>query len=48
MVLRYAFMQGTMRGVAASFVGAILCFAAGGAQAEDPLKLAGTQLEPVT
>ena len=48
MVLRYAFMQGTMRGVAASLVGAILSFAARGAQAEEPLKLAGTQLEPVT
>jgi membrane-bound lytic murein transglycosylase A len=48
MVLRYTFMQGTMRGVAASLVGAILCFAASGAQAEEPLKLAGTQLEPVT
>jgi membrane-bound lytic murein transglycosylase A len=38
----------TMPGVAARFVGAMLCLAANGALAEEPLKLAGTQLEPVT
>src|SRR5689334_12829051 len=37
-----------MRWMAASFVGAILCLAASGASAEEPLKLEGTQLEPVT
>ena len=34
------------RGVMASFVGAILCFSAGAASAQEPLKLAGSQLEP--
>ena len=48
MVVRYAYVQGTTRGVAASFIGAMLCFTASGASAEEPLKLAGTQLEPVT
>jgi hypothetical protein len=47
MVVRYAFVQGTVRGVAASCVGAIMCFIANGASAEEPLKLAGTQLEPI-
>jgi membrane-bound lytic murein transglycosylase A len=47
-VMRYAYVQGAMYGVAASFVGAILCFVASGASAEEPLNLAGTQLEPVT
>jgi peptidoglycan lytic transglycosylase A len=46
-VVRYAFVQGTVRGLVASFVGAILCFTSNGASAEGPLKLAGTQLEPV-
>ncbi len=47
-VMRYACVQGTMRRVAANFVGAMLCFAASSATAEEPLKLAGTALEPVT
>jgi membrane-bound lytic murein transglycosylase A len=46
-VTRYAPGQGAMRGAAASLVGAILCITAGGASAEEPLKLANTQLEPV-
>lgn len=44
MLVRYAWI----RGVARSFIGAMLCFMASGASAEEPLKLAGTQLEPVT
>ena len=48
MLVRYAYVQATTRGVAASFIGAMLCFMASGASAEEPLKLAGTQLEPVT
>jgi hypothetical protein len=35
------------RGLVASLFGAIMCLAAGGAAAEGPLKLAGSQLEPV-
>jgi membrane-bound lytic murein transglycosylase A len=34
-------------GLVASLFGAIICFTAGGASAEGPLKLAGSQLEPV-
>jgi membrane-bound lytic murein transglycosylase A len=41
-----AFAQAAVRGVVASLVGAILCFTAS-AWAEEPLKLADTQLEPV-
>ncbi|MBV8743770.1 MAG: MltA domain-containing protein [Xanthobacteraceae bacterium] len=41
-------MQGTIRATAASVVGTTLCFAANGALADEPLKLAGTALEPVT
>jgi membrane-bound lytic murein transglycosylase A len=37
----------TIGEVAASLVGAVLCLAANGAFAEEPLKLAGTALEPV-
>jgi membrane-bound lytic murein transglycosylase A len=48
MVVHNAFVQSTTRGVAAHFVGAILYFTASGASAEEPLKLAGTQLERVT
>ena len=46
--MRYAYVQGAMRGVAATFIGAMLCSVASGAAAEEPLKLAGTQLEPIT
>src|SRR6516165_1320524 len=35
------------RGAMASFVGAILCSSASAASAQEPLKLAGSQLEPV-
>ena len=42
-----AFAQAAVRGVVASLVGAILCFAASAAWAEEPLKLADSQLEPV-
>ena len=34
-------------GVVASFIGAILCFSASTASADEPLKLAGSHLEPV-
>ena len=47
-MVRYAFVQRTMREVTASVVGALICFTTSGASAEEPLKLAGTQLEPVT
>jgi hypothetical protein len=36
-----------VRGVVAILVGVILCFAASAASAEEPLKLADSQLEPV-
>ena len=42
-----AFAQTAVRGAVASLVGAILCFTASAAWAEDPLKLADSQLEPV-
>ena len=42
-----AFAQPAVRGVVASLVGAILCFTASAASAEEPLKLADSQLEPV-
>src|SRR5437667_1323100 len=42
-----AFAQAAVRGVVASLVGAILCFTASAAWAEEPLKLADSQLEPV-
>jgi membrane-bound lytic murein transglycosylase A len=35
------------RGAVASLVGAIVCFTASAASAEEPLKLAGSQLEPI-
>src|SRR6516225_2623328 len=41
-------MQGTIRGVATSFVGVMLCLAGNSALADEPLKLPGTTLEPVT
>jgi membrane-bound lytic murein transglycosylase A len=41
------FAQALERSVAAGLVGAIVCFTAGAASAEEPLKLAGSQLEPV-
>src|SRR5262245_32184294 len=41
------FAQALERGVVAGLVGATLCFTGGGASAEGPLKLAGSQLEPV-
>jgi membrane-bound lytic murein transglycosylase A len=42
-----AFAQTAVRGAVASLVSAILCFTASAAWAEDPLKLADSQLEPV-
>ena len=39
--------QALGRGVVASLVGAILCFTTSAASAEEPLKLAGSQLEPI-
>ena len=42
-----AFAQTAVRGAVASLVGAILCFTASAAWAEDPLKLADSQLKPV-
>ena len=41
------FAQASGGGVVAGLVGAIVCFTAGAASAEGPLKLAGSQLEPV-
>jgi hypothetical protein len=41
-----AFAKAAVRGVVASLVGAILCFTAS-ASAQEPLKLADSQLEPV-
>jgi peptidoglycan lytic transglycosylase A len=41
------FAQVLKRGVVAGFACAIMCFTGGGASAEGPLKLAGSQLEPV-
>jgi membrane-bound lytic murein transglycosylase A len=41
------FAQVLGRGVVAGLVNAIMCFSAGAASAEGPLKLAGSQLEPV-
>jgi membrane-bound lytic murein transglycosylase A len=41
------FAQALERSVAAGLVGAIVCFTAGAASAEEPLKLAGSQLKPV-
>ena len=48
MMLRYAFAQGTPCGVVASIVGVILCFPTISALAEEPFKLADSQLEPIT
>jgi membrane-bound lytic murein transglycosylase A len=42
-----ALAQAPGGGVVASLVGAIMCFTAGAASAEGPLKLRGSQLEPV-
>src|SRR5262245_39207701 len=42
-----AFAQAAAPGVVASLVGAILCFTATAASAEEPLKLGDSQLEPV-
>jgi membrane-bound lytic murein transglycosylase A len=42
-----ALAQAAVRGVVASLVGAILCFTASAESAEEPLKLADSQLEPV-
>ena len=42
-----ALAQAPGGGVVASLVGAIMCFTAGAASAEGPLKLAGSQLEPI-
>jgi membrane-bound lytic murein transglycosylase A len=41
------FAQALERGVVAGLVGAIVCSTGGGASAEGPMKLAGSQLEPV-
>src|SRR6266545_747433 len=41
------FAQVLGRGAVAGLVAAIMCFSAGAASAEGPLKLAGSQLEPV-
>src|SRR6266498_3021677 len=41
------FAQALERGVVAGLVGAIVCFTGGVASAEGPLKLVGSQLEPV-
>jgi membrane-bound lytic murein transglycosylase A len=42
-----AFAQAAVRAVVASLVGAVLCFTSGAESAEEPLKLADSQLEPV-
>jgi membrane-bound lytic murein transglycosylase A len=42
------FAQVLRRGLVAGLVDAIMCFSAGAASADGPLKLAGSQLEPVT
>jgi membrane-bound lytic murein transglycosylase A len=42
-----AFVQAAVRGAVASLVGAILCFRASATWAEEPLKLADAQLEPI-
>src|SRR5262245_8157049 len=42
-----AFVQAAERGVVASLFGAIACLTAGAAAAEGPVKLAGSQLEPL-
>jgi membrane-bound lytic murein transglycosylase A len=42
-----AFVQSHLRSLVASLVGAILCLTANAGSAEEPLKLANTQLEPV-
>ena len=46
-VVRYACSRDTVRGVVGSAVGAVLCFMGSSVSAQEPLKLAGTQLEPV-
>jgi membrane-bound lytic murein transglycosylase A len=45
---RRAFAKAAVRGGVASLVGATLCFTANAADADEPLKLAGSQLEPVS
>jgi membrane-bound lytic murein transglycosylase A len=47
MKTRHWFAQPAARGVLASLVGAILTLTASAASAEEPLKLAGSQLEPI-
>jgi membrane-bound lytic murein transglycosylase A len=47
MKTRHWFAQPAVRGVLASLVGAILSLTASAASAEEPLKLAGSQLEPI-
>ena len=42
-----AFAEAAVRGVVVSLVGTIICFTASAASAEEPLKLADSQLEPV-
>jgi hypothetical protein len=44
---RHSFAKTRARGVVASLVGAILCSTASAASAQEPLKLAGSQLEPI-
>jgi membrane-bound lytic murein transglycosylase A len=44
---RPKFVQAGMRGILGSLVGASLCSAANAISPEEPLKLAGTQLEPI-
>ena len=47
MKTRHWFAQPAVRGVLASLVGAILSLTASAASAEEPLKLADSQLEPI-
>jgi membrane-bound lytic murein transglycosylase A len=42
-----AFVQAAGYGVVASLLGAVICFTVGAASAEGPLKVAGSQLEPL-
>ena len=48
MRVRYAYSQGGIRRVAARIFSAMVGFIASAGLAEEPLKIAGTQLEPVT
>src|SRR4029450_2551223 len=47
MKTRHWFAQPPVRGVVASLIGIILCLTPNAASAEEPLKLAGSQLEPI-